>query len=222
MKRVILLLFTAAALGTLVVPAGAEPYWYAYEGNDFPENEGWERWFSDPAPERWLEDGNLFIDSRGIVGSIDNYTMHFDGGVDPGPGETFIMSWGLTVEETTHWDPGVYVIADDSWSVSFLFDEESLISLYEPTVYVELEPAVFHEFEMRSDDMRAYELYIDADLAIEGVFFEGLFPSCVGFGDTVSSTSLAAWDYFRFGVVPEPATGLMIAISLPLFRTRSW
>ena len=213
-------LATSVLLAT--APVWAEPYWYAYEGNDFPENEGWERWVSDPAPERWLEDGNLVIDSRGLVGSTDDYGIRFDSGVDPGPGETFIMSWGLTVEETTHRDPGVYVHSDEAWSVAFIFDTDSLISFYEPTVYVELEPYVYHEYEMRSSDMRNYELYIDGDLAIEGVFFQGFFPLVVGFGDIVSSTSLASWDYFRFGVVPEPATWLMIAITLPLFRGRSW
>ncbi len=201
-------------LCALTASATAEPYWYAYEGNDFPENEGWERYVTDPAPERWLEDGNLFIDSRGIVGSTDNYTIYFDGGVDPGPGETFIMSWGLTVEETTHRDPGVYVHSDEAWSVAFIFDTDSLSSFYEPTVYVDIEPYVYHEYEMRSSDMRNYELYIDGDLAIEGVFFEGFFPLGVGFGDIVSSTSLASWDYFRFGVVPEPATGPAFVLAL--------
>ena len=221
MKKYFLLIAIWSALGMLVSTAGADPYWYAYEGNDFPENEGWERYSSDPPAERWLEDGALFIDSRGIVGSTENYTVYFDSGVDPGPDETFVMSWGLTVEETTHSDPGVYVQSDDLWTVMFLFDEEYLMSFYEPSVYVEIEPAVYHEYEMRSSDMRTYELYIDGDLAVEGVFFEGLFPPCVGFGDTTSSTSLAAWDYFRFGVVPEPATWLMIAALLPLLRRRN-
>ena len=216
------LMSVAVGLLLATAPVWAEPYWYAYEGVDFPENEGWIRYASDPPAERWLEDGNLFIDSRGIVGSTDNYTVYFDSGVVPGPGETFIMRWGLTVEETTSWDPGVYVIADDGWSVSFLFDEESLISLYEPTVYLELEPAAYHEYELRSSDMRSYELYMDGDLAAEGVFFEGLFAPRVGFGDTVSSTSLAAWDYFRFGVVPESATFLMMALLSPFLRRRSW
>jgi hypothetical protein len=216
------LMSLAASVLLTSAPVRAEPYWYAYEGNDFPENEGWERWVSDPAPERWLEDGDLFIDSRGLVGSSDDYGIRFDSGVDPGPGETFIMSWRLMVEETTHRDPGVYVHSDEAWSVSFLFDTDSLISVYEPTVYVDIEPYVYHEYEMRSSDMRNYELYIDGDLAIEGVFFEGFFPLVVGFGDVASNTSLAAWDYFHFGVVPEPATWLMVGITSALFGGRRW
>jgi hypothetical protein len=210
-----------AALGTLAAPAGAEPYWYAYEGNDFPENEGWERYATDPPAERWLEDGSFFLDSRAGVHTVDNYTIYFDEGVDPEPGETFIMSWKLNVHEAAPWeDPGVYVISDDLWTVTFLFDEDTLMSFYEPTVYVELEPYVYHEYEMRSSDMRSYELYIDGDLAIEGVFFEGSFSPRVGFGDITGGTSLAAWDYFRFGVIPEPAAWLMVVILLPFSRRR--
>ena len=65
MKNAVLLLFLAAAVAK---PAMAVPYYYEYEGLDYPENEGWEHYASDPAPERWLEDGALYIDSRGIVG----------------------------------------------------------------------------------------------------------------------------------------------------------
>jgi hypothetical protein len=209
------LISLAASVLLATAPAWAELYWYAYEGNDFPENEGWERHTSGLPVQRWLEDGSFFIDSRGILTSGDNYTIYFDEGLDPEPGETFIMSWRLNVHEVARLqDPGVYVKSDDLWTVTFLFDEDTLRSFYEPNVSVELEPHVYHEYEMRSSDMRSYELYIDGDLAIEGVFFEGFFSPRVGFGDITSNTSLAAWDYFRFGVVPEPATAPAFMIAL--------
>ncbi len=70
---------------------------------------------------------------------------------------------------------------------------------------VEFKPGAFHEFELRSADMRGYELYADGAFAVEGVFFESLFGPGIWWGDFVrGSSSLAAWDYFRFGVVPEP------------------
>jgi hypothetical protein len=218
-----MLVFVVAALGVMVTQARAEQFWITYEGNDFPENEGWTRHFTDPPPQRWLEDGNFFIDSRADPHTTDNYTVYFDeGGVDPEPGETFIMGWRLKVHEATPWeDPGVYVISDDLYSLAFLFAEEYLLSLYEPEVYVEFEPGVFHEFELRSPDMRRYELHMDGHLVVEGVFFEGFFSPYVGFGDIVhGGASLAAWDYFRFGVVPEPAACLMTSICLPLLCRR--
>ena len=199
--------------------AWAEQYWIAYEGNDFPENEGWVRHVSDPPAQRWLEGGSLFIDSRAGVHTVDNYSIYFDGGLDPEPGETFIMRWRLLVHEAFPWeDPGVYVISDELWTVTFIFDEGSLLSVYEPNVSAKFEPGVFHEFELRSGDMRRYELYIDDQLAIEGVFFEGLFSPLVGFGDITGGASLAQWDYFRFGVVPEPATAQAFALGLLVWR----
>jgi hypothetical protein len=223
-KRAALLLFTTAALGLLVAPAGADEYWIAYEGNDFPENEGWVRHASDPAAERWLEDGSLFIDSRADPHTTDNYTIYFDGGLDPEPGETFIMSWQLNVHEAVPWeDPGVYVVSDELWTVLFVFAEGYVSSTHEPNASAYFEPGVFHEFELRSGDMRSYELYIDDDLAIEGVFFEGFFSPCVGWGDVVhGGASLAQWDYFRFGVVPEGSAWLMSLILLVAFRRPRW
>ena len=219
-----LMIVCVTALGMLVTTAGAEPYWIAYEGNDFPENEGWERYITDPPAERWLENGSFFMDSRADPHTTDSYGISFEEGLDPESGEIFVSNWGLRIEDDHLSGSGIAISSDDHWAVSFLFDEDTLMSVYEPNVYVELEPAVNHEYELRSDNMRDYELYIDDELAIVGVFFESLSPiSGVAFGDIVhGGASLAAWDYIRFGVVPEPATWLMITISLPFFRGRSW
>ena len=215
-------------VGLLVAvgPARGEQYWIAYEGNDFPENEGWVRSTIATPPERWLEDGSLFIDSRADPHTTDNYTIYFDAGLDPEPGETFIMRWRLNVHEATPWDdPGVYVISDDHYAVMFVFAERYVLSTHEGNVFAYFEPGMFHEFELRSGDMRSYELYIDGDLAIEGVFSESFFSACAGWGDVVAgSASLAQWDYFRFGVVPEPAGAAMalaaiVALSLAYRRT---
>jgi len=212
-----------AALLVVIVPsvALAEPYWIAYEGNDYPENEGWTRYATDPPAQRWLQDGSLFLDSRAGVHTVDNYTIYFNGGLDPEPGETFIMRWRLNVHESAPWeDPGVYIISDDLYSVEFLFAEDNLLSLYEPSVYVQFEPGVFHEYELRSTDMRTYELYLDGGLVVNGVFFEGLFTPRVGWGDVTGGRSLAAWDYFRFGVVPEPGAAVLLLMCAAFPRGR--
>ena len=108
----------------------------------------------------------------------------------------------------------MYVISDDHYAVMFVFAERYVLSTHEGNVFAYFEPGMFHEFEMRSGDMRSYELYIDGELAIEGVFSESSFPACAGFGDVVSSWSLAEWDYFRFGVVPEPNTATLFFVGL--------
>ena len=50
--------------GWLVFPAAAEPFWIAYEGNDYPEHEGWERVTIGGAAQRQLDDGGLILDTR--------------------------------------------------------------------------------------------------------------------------------------------------------------
>ena len=74
MKHVMILMFLLAAGATL---APAEPYWVEWSGDAFPETEGWIRGASDPPAERWLADGNLFIDSRGRTGSSTRPTVRF-------------------------------------------------------------------------------------------------------------------------------------------------
>jgi hypothetical protein len=63
--------------------ARAAPYWVSYQGNDFPENEGWERTFTDPngvvgqgGAIRTLENGSLVLNSREDVSIVDFYNMH--------------------------------------------------------------------------------------------------------------------------------------------------
>ena len=67
--------------------------------------------------------------------------------------------------------------------------------------------------------MRAYDLYIDGNLAISGSFWFSLTPSRVFWGDSIQGgASLTHWDYFRFGVVPEPGPGLLLAFWLTSWR----
>ncbi|MBU0618096.1 MAG: hypothetical protein KKI02_10300, partial [Planctomycetes bacterium] len=92
------LLFTvAAALGLLVAPAGAEQYWITYEGDDFPENEGWERRTREGGAVRWLEDGALVLDSTGSLWITDSY-RHEDIR-RPESGELFVAEWRMRVDE---------------------------------------------------------------------------------------------------------------------------
>jgi hypothetical protein len=201
-------LATSVLLAT--TPVWAEPYWYAYEGNDFPENEGWTRVHGDKPAERWIDDGVFFIDGRAEVGIYDFYEMVFDGGFDPGPGETFVMRWRLKVDEVDGFeDPTVRVrsdrVAEDQfYAVGFTFTEDLIRSAYEPDVEAPIEPHVFHEYELRSQDMRNYRLYVDDDALLQGGFCGVFGPTAVAWGDGASARGSAEWDYVRFGVVPEP------------------
>ena len=217
-----LLMFLAAVSYATAGIAAGEPYWIAYEGNDFPENEGWERVHGDEnghnqgGAERWIEDGALVIDSRRHIEIYDSYTM--SRAVNPGPGELFLMRWRLKVDEVSaFYDPSVVVFSDDSWVVAFNFSESLARSGFESGVSVEFDPGVFHDFELSSWDMRTYELTIDGTTALTGDFVPVFTASEVSWGDGwQGAASLARWDYFEFGVVPEMQSALAFGVGCTL------
>lgn len=97
------------ALGLLlaVSVARGEPYWVSYDGNDFPENEGWTRSTSAGGAERWIEDGEFVLDGRDDISIGDSYSMRRS--IDPESGELFIMRLRLKVDELVSgpWDPDI-------------------------------------------------------------------------------------------------------------------
>jgi hypothetical protein len=200
--------------------ASADEYWITYEGNDFPENQGWRRVHGAIPAQRWIEDGKLFIDSRASVSIFDFVKMTFNGTLDPDPGELFLMRWRLKVGEVNGFaDPGISVTSDELYAVGLRYSEHFVFSSFEPGLFAEFEPGVFHQYELRSPDMRVYELYIDDTLAFEGMFYEQLLPTRVAWGDVFSgATSITQWDYVRFGVAPEPGSGLLVSFGLLAWR----
>ncbi|MEW6198463.1 MAG: hypothetical protein AB1601_07360 [Planctomycetota bacterium] len=195
----------------LLLPASAvraSPYWIAYEGNDFPENEGWLRWTGGGGGQRSIEDGWFVLDTRASLGIYDYYEKRLGGALDPGPGETFVMQWRLLVGELQgRKDPVAGVFSDEKWAVGFEYASDALWSVFEPGVNYPFEPGIPHTYELRSDDMRTDRLYVDDLLALEGSFWLSLTSPRVGWGDGIKgAASLSQWDYVRFGVVPEPAT----------------
>ena len=221
----LLCFLTVCALA--VSPASADEYWVSYQGNDFPENEGWTRIFSDKNGQgqggaiRTLENGTLVLDSLRSVWIVDFYDMERP--IHPDPGELFIMRWRLKIDSVpVREDPVVVVFSDAFAAVAFGFSETSLNSIFEPNVSVPFEPYEFHVFELRSYDMDRYELSIDGTPALDGRFVRVAEASRVAWGDGVQgATSLARWDYFEFGVVPEPSGLLcMLCGLLPLLAKR--
>ena len=211
-----------AALGVPVMPAGAEEYWITYEGNDLPENEGWERnwgnWdgqYEGDGAMRTIQDGILTMDSLFDVGVYDFAYVDRPGQIDPAPGEIFVMEWRVLVEETTgepYFATGVFLTSDDAWNLGFGMYPDAVVSSFED-VTVPIEPGVFHEYRVLSTDMRAYELYIDGDLALTGSFWDGLGEGLLSWGEGVQGVAaLAHWDYFRAGVIPEPDSFLLLLV----------
>ena len=203
---------TIACFAIAIAPAvPAAPYWVAWEGNDYPENEGWQRIVDGVGPaQRSLAAGVMTIDGLADRQIDDYYRMERP--VDPAPGEQFLMQWRLRVDQVIGnplglYDPGVAIFSDDDWTVSLLFGTDFIRSFHEDAI-VSVQPGVFHSFDFRSLDMRGYNLYVDGALALTGSFWEPTFEkSKVEWGDRArGSASLSHWDYFRIGVIPEPGT----------------
>ncbi len=224
MIRMIRLALALLALGS---PVAADEYWVSYRGNDYPENEGWRRVFSDKNGHkgqggaiRSLEDGALVLDSLRSVNIVDFYEMSRP--LDPDPGELFIMRWRLRIDSVPgYFDPGMGVFSDGFKAAAFEFRESDLRSTFEPNVSVPFEPYEFHVFQLTSSDMDRYELSIDGAPVHSGLFRSTAGFSRIGWGDVIQGgTSLTRWDYFEFGVVPEPS-GLLSMICLALsFATK--
>jgi hypothetical protein len=217
-------------LGMLLATAAARasPYWIEYEpGNGhFPEEEGWWRLTSFGGDQRWLDDGWLVMDGMADPQIQDYYRLDMGGSLDPGPAEVFVVQWRVRIDDLQwYYDPEVGVFSDEKWAVGFVMSLRQIESEFEQGVSASFEPGVDHTFDFRSADMRTYVLSIDGVPAIEGDFWLSLTPSRVLWGDGVyGGASMARWDYFRFGVVPECNSfvlGAAVMAPLTLLRRRT-
>jgi hypothetical protein len=217
MMRIAALIVALAAAGA----AFGTPYWIAYEGHDFPENEGWLRvWGDEEGPyhggaERSLADGILTLDGLRSDQIYDFYEMQRP--IAPGPGETFVAEWRVLVDPASDpRDVGV-AIANPSRLAFFLIGPNSLVSWDGPAISIEA--GVFHTFVFSSQNMQEYQLVIDDDATYNGYFNLPTYSSFVNFGDAgQGERSSSQWDYFRFGVVPEPASALLAGCTFSFSR----
>jgi len=209
----------------LAPTAAATPWWVAWEGNDFPENEGWERTIYGEPAQRTLEGGIMTLDSLGTTGGWDAYQLSLGDNLEPDPGERFILRWRMRVDavEGGPRDPIVSFVTHDWWMATFFFAVNK-VWLMEENVLINFTPGEFHAWELRSWDMRQYDLRLDGQLVRQGHFVR--IPagpvSYLGWGDGGGhSRSRSAWDYVRVGVVPEVETsGLVVVLGLMAARVR--
>ncbi len=215
-RLIVAFLATVTLAGAfLAPPALGEEYWIAWEGDTFPEEGEWSRFYGNwdgpwqGQAYRTLQDNMLTIDSLYDQGVFDFYWIERPGAIDPGPGEVFVMEWALRVEEvdpshpTYPYDPSTSVFSNDSFGFNLEFSVDCIQSGFEHVV-LPLDMTVMHEFRMVSPDMRTYDLYVDSVLFHSGEFIDIPSDSYVGWGDGVQGVaSLHEWDYFRVGVIPE-------------------
>jgi hypothetical protein len=206
-----LLLDAAAAAGFAQAPS--------WEGTSLPEADGWDR-NAFCSPDRWIE-GTWFRQTLAVgecapppSGDRDSYRRSLEAfnGTTPFSAEFRVWTDGDRSEI-----PGVaptslvmgnffgvsYHITVASDLVQFLRDVDL------PILFIEIEPGMPHTYriELNPD---SYAFYIDGDLIDEGVP-EGPFPahdSRISWrGKSWYLPCENAWDYIRYGVIPEDAGG---------------
>jgi hypothetical protein len=203
-------------------PAWPEQYFVGYEANGvYPEAEGWTRYAYLGGATRYFDEGALVLDAGGNTTIGEGYAWFRPGELDPGSDEVFVAQWRLRVDQLQGLvDPVVAVYSDESRAATFDF---SLNRVHVPGAgfVATFAPGLFHLYEFRSADMLRYDLFLDGTLVYSGDFTSpALNTSFVAWGDgTLGAASVTRWDYFRFGVTPEPCT-LWLVLAAALIRLK--
>ena len=163
------------------------------------------------------------IDSTRSTDIFDAYRV--SGIADPEPGELFVAEWRLRLDEFINHYDAKFGVARDSVAghieIDFGMDH---IWIHTDQTRIEVTAGEWHTYRIESWDMQAFDLFIDGRFAHAGTFeSQSFLQSFVVFGDTViGAASLSRWDYVRFGVVPEPTSGSLLAIgSILIVMARS-
>jgi hypothetical protein len=151
------LTFFLVSIFSVAATLSAEQYWVAYEGNDFPENEGWLRTYGDgtfppsDGPDRSIENGELVISTARNPSLWEYYSRIL---LDPEAGETFEAEWRVRTQLLSGpFDNGIVLARwDPPGHVSFGFRSDGLLVRTE-NVVIPLDPTVQHDFFFRSVDM---------------------------------------------------------------------
>ena len=209
----------------LAASASAETYWLRYEGDDYPENEGWTQVRHIPYAERDVQDGVFVLDSSADPHTCEWYERSTAAALwpvseveFPDPGSYFFLQWRMRVDDYSgsSWGgPNMGVASPDGWDAVFYVTDDTIRYAYDSGLIASFEPNEFHDFEMRSRDMRTFELYIDGVLAFEGAWYDSMWSNRIAWGDgTTGASSLSRWDYIRMGIAPEPNSLFMMILFL--------
>lgn len=212
----------------LSTAASGNTFWVSYEGNDYPENEGWTRRYGSQYPyvhgaQRDITDSVLSLDSLGDYQVYDYYYRLLPEELSLGSGEEFVVRWRNRVDAVEGYrGPSVTIIGRDSLA-SFHFEPDAIILTPQyGEVSLSVAPGVFHAYELRTGNWRHFDLFIDGQLRLQAPFDSIHYQDDrISFGDTNSSAgTLSHWDFFRYGIVPEPATLALLVAGLSVALRR--
>lgn len=202
----------------------------SFEGDIFPEADGWSRETSLYFSNRSIEQGWLVQQAEIVPQNPPNLDLSEDDfyrrSIAEFTGaEGFFLEWRVVTDGPRYGFPNVApasIVAYGFRNVGYHFtiadDQVRLIrDNLLPLVYVDIESGVPHTYRLELYGAESYSFLIDGQVVDSGVP-EGAYPtadSAIVFGGrAVHSVELTTvrWDYIRYGVIPEPATGLLLLL----------
>ncbi|RJP33475.1 MAG: hypothetical protein C4547_12295 [Phycisphaerales bacterium] len=187
----------------------------SYEGDSFPEEEGWERRLRPHPPERWLEDGWLVFecqvwDPEYCQGEDEFYRWDL---VEFAGAQRFMLQWSAITDaprsEIVEVAP-VSCVASGYRGIHFhttvAKDQVRFLDTVLDPHWVELDPGV-HVFHLDLFGEHWYEWSIDGEVRVaerpekqyptaDSFIIWGVRAACVD--------SVSAFDFVRFGIPDEP------------------
>ncbi|MEK6674875.1 MAG: hypothetical protein AABZ47_04375, partial [Planctomycetota bacterium] len=202
-------------LGTVVSQAQI----VTYECETFPEKVGWEHVYFSQI-NRYIDDGIFvqFIDGEGVVDAYRRPIAEFAGS------GVFFVEWRAESDAPKSildfsGTPAALVLGGQSAAFYHFTMTDSKVQISPgfslPTVFADIVPGVPHTYRVELCNVplcpeNRYAWYIDGQMGDSGVA-DGPYPgesSVVLFATRRQGfDSTTRWDYVRYGVIPQEATG---------------
>ena len=212
----VLVLFTSVVNASVVT----------YEADVFPEDTGWERVGTFDA-ERWIDDGWFYQHAelgawKGEIGETDFYQRSL---ADFAGAEEFFIEWRVQTDVPSslfdHANIATVLSAAGTGYAYYHFtitDERVRLLRRSsvPIVFADIQAGVPHAYRLEVYGEDLYAWYIDGQLIDSGVPVAA-YPTAGsvlvwGARHNVYDNN-TRWDYIRYGVIPEPGTGLLLLLS---------
>lgn len=191
-----------------------------YDGDLFPEDAGFER-VGTYDVDRWLSEGwfHQYVELGQWAPPPNGEYDFYDYDLPSFVGSPFFIEWRMISDapasEVDHQN-GASLVVLVGGPVTYHFNISStLVQFYTghfPNLYFTVDPAVAHVYRLDVYAGDWFEFRIDDALVFADVP-ESVFPTpdaLMSFGaGYYRAESTSAWDYVKFGAIPEPATGLL-------------
>jgi hypothetical protein len=206
-----------------------------YDGSHFPEEgeDGWTRLDSVYQADRWIDNGWLVQSAEiAVIGPPEEGERDFyrrELADQAGSGDWYLewVMWTDGPQAFASVSPAVIAAGGTSGVLYQLTVAEDRIRLLRdatlPLVFADIEPGLAHTYRLELHGSESYAFSIDGTVIDAGIP-EGPYPtsdSRITFGASAAiEGSATRWDYIRFGVIPEPSSGLMLLVGCLVIRRK--